>query len=440
MKLVILGGGGFRVPLVHEALLANGEETGRSVDLVLHDPDRARLDSIVTVLRGQASVADAEPAFSIAPSMESALEGADFVFLAIRVGGLEARSREERACFDRGMIGQETTGAAGVLYGLRTLPVALRIAESMKRLCPQAWLINFTNPVGMVSEAMASVLHERVIGICDSSVGLCRRVARALGRREADLEFDYVGLNHLGWLNGVSEGGQDLLPRLLGDEVALNSFEAGRLFGVEWLRALGSIPNEYLYYYYKTQEVREAFAQDDTTRGEFLATQQSRFYDAHETDPLQALALWEEVRRERELTYMTEGHAQSGEGAPEGGYEGVALAAMNALWRNVPTRLILNVANGTTIPGLPADSFVEVMCDVDESGARPRPAGAPSLHQLGLMASVKSVERDVIEASRTHDPATAWRALATHPLVDSTDVVRELLASVGVWAEMPSHR
>ncbi|MGO4430119.1 6-phospho-beta-glucosidase, partial [Streptomyces sp. MCAF7] len=141
--------------------------------------------------------------------LDDALRGADFVFSAIRVGGLAGRARDERVPLAEGVLGQETVGAGGVLYGLRTLPVALKIAERIAAVAPDAWVINFTNPAGMVTEAMQRVLGDRVIGICDSPVGLCRRAARALGADPGRASYDYVGLNHLGWLRGVIVDGRD---------------------------------------------------------------------------------------------------------------------------------------------------------------------------------------------------------------------------------------
>ena len=176
----------------------------------------------------------------------------------MRVGGLEGRTADERIALDLGLLGQETTGPGGVGYGLRTVPVALDVARRIRRLAPDAWVINFTNPAGLVTQAMQSVLGDRVVGICDSPLGLAKRAAGALGHDLDDLEIDYAGLNHLGWLTALRLDGRDLLPDLLADERALEAIEEGHLFGTEWLRDLGSLPNEYLFYYYFT---RDAIAQ-----------------------------------------------------------------------------------------------------------------------------------------------------------------------------------
>ena len=167
---------------------------------------------------------------------------------AIRVGGLAARVQDERVALGLGLLGQETTGPGGIAYALRTIPVARSIAERVRAVAPQAWFINFTNPAGMVTEAMRDVLGDRVVGICDTPITMARRAAGLLGvDPRTRVELDYVGLNHLGWLRSLEQGGRDLLPGLLADHDALTGFEEGRLFGAAWLRALGSIPNEYLH-------------------------------------------------------------------------------------------------------------------------------------------------------------------------------------------------
>jgi 6-phospho-beta-glucosidase len=202
MRLTILGGGGFRVPLVHRALLADRRRTGIS-ELVLYDVDKRRLDAIGRVLAAQARDVPDAPLLITTTDLDDAVTGADFVFCAIRVGGLRGRVVDERVALDLGVLGQETVGAGGISYGLRTVPEARRIAERIARLAPAAWTINFTNPAGLVTEAMAAHLGDRVIGICDSPSGLVDRVVRAIGAEPGSVRIDYAGLNHLGWLYGV---------------------------------------------------------------------------------------------------------------------------------------------------------------------------------------------------------------------------------------------
>ncbi|MCR6487592.1 6-phospho-beta-glucosidase [Amycolatopsis sp. OK19-0408] len=412
MKLAILGGGGFRVPLVHGALLGGSGVT----ELVLHDVDAGRLAAIERVLAEQAAGVAAAPRVRTTTDLATALSDVDFVFSAIRVGGLRGRRLDEQLAHAEGVLGQETVGAGGIAYGLRTVPVAVELACAINELAPRAWVINFTNPAGMVTEAMGAHLGGRVIGICDSPVGLCRRVARALGADPATAWFDYAGLNHLGWLRAVRVGGEDVLPELLADTVALESFEEGKLFGADWLRVLGALPNEYLHYYYFARE-----AVGEHSRGAQLLEQQHGFY----AEP--SLASWERTRLEREATYMAETREGERDDLEGGGYEKVALALMRAVAYGERTTLILNVRNGSALPGVPADAVVEVPCVVDANGARPLAADPLPDHALGLVTAVKAVERATIEAATTGSRAAALRAFALHPLVGSVPVARRLL-------------
>ncbi|MFI5569333.1 6-phospho-beta-glucosidase [Streptomyces sp. NPDC051740] len=431
MKLTILGGGGFRVPLVYGALLGDRAE-GRVTRVVLHDVDAGRLRAIARVLAEQATGVPDAPEVTVTTDLDEALRGAAFVFSAIRVGGLEGRANDERVALAEGVLGQETVGAGGIAYGLRTVPVAVGIARRVARLAPDAWVINFTNPAGLVTEAMSRHLGDRVIGICDSPVGLGRRVARALGARPREAWIDYVGLNHLGWVRGLRVAGRDELPRLLADPALLGSFEEGRLFGTDWLQSLGAVPNEYLHYYYFNREAVRAYQEAKQTRGAFLHDQQARFYAGVTGPDVPALELWNRTRAEREATYMAENREAAGAGEREaedlsGGYEDVALALMRAIARDERTTLILNVRNRGTLSPLDGDAVVEVPCLVDASGAHPVSVDPLPDHATGLVCAVKAVEREVLAAARSGSRATAVKAFALHPLVDSVNVARRLV-------------
>lgn len=432
MKLTILGGGGFRVPLVYGALLADHGE-GRVTEVTLHDTDPRRLDAVARVLAEQAGDDHAAPRVRVTTDLDEAVLHADFVFSAIRVGGLEGRAADERIALDEGVLGQETVGAGGVAYGLRTVPVAMDIARRVARLAPDAWVINFTNPAGLVTEAMSRVLGDRVIGICDSPVGLGRRVARVLGADPASAWIDYVGLNHLGWLRGLHVDGRDRLPDLLADDRALASVEEGRLFGTDWLRSIGAIPNEYLHYYYFNRETVRAYREAERTRGAFLHAQQAGFYDAMRRPGTPALATWRRTLAEREATYMAANREAAGAGAraeedlESGGYEKVALALMRAIARDERATLILDVRNRGALGALDADAVVEVPCLVDANGAHPVAVAPLPLHAAGLVTAVKAVEREVLAAADSGSVSAAVRAFALHPLVDSVAVARRLV-------------
>jgi 6-phospho-beta-glucosidase len=430
VKLAIIGGGGFRVPLVYGALLQR-----RPFDeVVLHDVDPVRLDRIAQVLEGQAAEYGARLPFRTTTDVDDALEGAGFVFVAIRVGGLEGRTIDEGVPLGHGVLGQETTGPGGICFALRTIPAMVDLAERTASRAPGAWMVNFTNPAGMVTEALQQVLGDRAIGVCDTPSALCRRVATFLRRSPEQLRFDYFGLNHLGWLKAVHDETGDRLPELLADP-ALEELEEGRLFGAEWLRSLGMVPSEYLYYFYFAAETVAALEQQP--RGAYLLEQQAGFYAAEGDTPEQALARWRAAKDERDRTYMAEarnGHEGAsaegrtlGEDEP-GGYEAEALAVVEAIASDAGAVRILNVANRSALPFLDERAVVEVPCVVGASGVRPLAVGPVPHHARALIDTVKAVERTTIEAALTGSTALAVKALALHPLVPSVTAARAIFA------------
>ena len=466
MRLLIAGGGGFRVPLIYRAL-CSGPFAGLVRELVLYDVDAGRLAAVEAVLSSPEASGGRSPvnrpAVRATTSLPEALDGTDIVFAAIRPGGTAGRMADERIALDLGLLGQETTGAGGISYALRSIPRMLELAQEMRERCPEAWLLNFTNPAGMVTEALVPVLGRRVVGICDSAGGLVYRAARAAGVALPEGRLDgvgYYGLNHLGWLYRLESGGRDALPGLLADAGALAGFEEGRLFPPAFLAELGCLPNEYLYYYYETGRALSGIRSAAQTRGESIDRQQSELYPRLAAAGPAAYPLWEAARRSREEGYLAEARP-AGERRDEtdlagGGYERVALAAMRALSGGGPAELVLNTPNAApgadsadlAIPGLPADAVVEVPCRVTPDGVVPLPQERPAPAQLALMQRVKEVERLVVRATgpaagqdigqdgrRALGPeadnprrGAALAAFARHPLVDSDVLAAKLLA------------
>lgn len=427
VRLTILGGGGFRVPLIHRALLARA---ALGVDeVVLHDVDPARLAVIAAVLPP-----DPKIRVRTTGSLTDALTGTDVVFSAVRVGGAAGRVRDERRALRAGLLGQETVGAGGLAFGLRTLPVVLHAAQVQAQVAPDAWLINFTNPAGLITQALTGVLGGRVIGICDSPIGLVRRACRALGLPVEQVRYQYAGINHLGWLTALEHQGRDRLPDLLADDDLLAGTEEGRLFGPQLLRALRCIPNEYLYFYYAAREVAAALI-DAPTRGEVVQAEQQQFYRAAGDRPAHAPQLWQRARAHRESTYLAEARDSDRDEADltGGGYEHVALDIVEAVLAapgTPPAELLVNAPNGRAYPQLPPDLVVETRCLVDGTGAHPQPGPPLPLHQLGLVASVRAAEEALIGAVRNGDREAAIHGFAIHPLIGSRPLAAGLMASI----------
>jgi 6-phospho-beta-glucosidase len=434
MRVTIIGAGGFRTPLTYRALLEARERLGLT-EVVLHDTETSRLATIEAVLAG----IDAEHAVSLPRRRETevadAVRGAAFVLCAIRVGGLEGRIVDETVPLAHGVLGQETVGPGGIAFALRTLPAMRRIAEATARHAPDAWLVNFTNPAGLITEALTPILGDRVVGICDSPDHLAREVAAALGARADELAVDYAGLNHLGWVVAARRAGRDLLPDLLDDDARVARLPAAGLFGAARLRELRAVPNEYLVYFEQTERAIEGFRREGATRGQTLASAQGEFY-AGTLEPGRAAARrWRRAVHARNRSYMREARTETvdepleGEDEqPAGGYEAAALAVMEALAGAGREVLILNVRNGGALPFLDRDAVVEVPAVVGPAGPRPLAAGVLPPEARDLVVRVKEVERLTIRAAAEGSRALALEAIAHHPLVPSAAVADAILS------------
>lgn len=429
VQLTILGGGGFRVPLVIDSV--SGARDRVDIDqIVLHDLDPERLQVIAAVAAEQLAGRPDAPRVRLETDLRSAVEGSDVIFSAIRVGGTQGRVRDEQVARDLGLLGQETIGPGGLAYALRTVPVIDGVARLVAEVAPRAWVVSFTNPAGLVTEAMRAHLGDRVIGICDTPIGLLRSAARALRLPPRAVTGDYLGLNHLGWLRSLEHQGTDHLPDLLADRESLLRLDEAALYDVAWLQAIGALPGEYLHYY-ESAAAHQQHGHSGVGRAEFLARQQAAFFDAGPGEG--AAQRWKAALAERENTYMADARTRehtdlSGGQREGGGYHEVAVDLMAALLVGTPTWMILNLANDGVIPALPDDAVIEVSARVDGDGARAAGPHAPlTLSQLGLVTSVKASERLAIAAARTGSRELAWRAFAEHPLVRSPDLGRRLL-------------
>jgi 6-phospho-beta-glucosidase len=431
MKLTLIGAGGFRTPVIYRAL-ATGEVRTRYDEVAFYDVDQARLDRIGSVLDGISEQLGASVPVTRTTRLDEAVDGADVVYCAVRAGGMAGRVRDETAALAAGAIGQETVGAGGITFALRTVPIITRIAEVVAQRAPGALFVNFTNPVGLVTEAVRRVLGDRVVGICDAPQDLCKRVAGALGRPVEDLWFDYFGINHLGWLRGVLSGGRDLLPGLLADDARVESFEEGRLFGSEWIRSVGMVPNEYLYYFYSSVEALNAMLSGHV-RAAYLEQQQADFYAGRGT-PAEALRDWDRTHTDREARYMEEawrGREQEMDGIvaarQPGDYGRLALDLVDAMGGPGHRVMILNVPNRSSLPFLDPEAVVEVPCVISRGGIVPVAIGEVPMEMRGLILAVRAAERAAIDAALSGSRSQAVRALALHPLVPSVDVAARIL-------------
>ena len=414
MKIAIIGGAGVRTPL-----LVNGL-TGSDLpirEIALFDIDQPRLEAISGV--GRRFVRSA--ALTLCATSAEAIRGADYVFTSIRVGGIEQRARDEAASLQHGVLGQETIGPAGFAMAVRTIPPLMRYAREAEQLAPGAWVINFTNPVGPVTQALLARTTAKVIGICDTPTELFEEVAHALDVPSAECHFDYFGLNHLGWLREVYHRGEPQLVRLWGDRERLRKIYRAPLFDPEYLAELRLLPTEYVYYYVRTRHASENIRRAGQTRGQVIAALNRQLFDELSRPGVDAVAVYERYLATRNAGYMQieSGSAAALTASPWAaltGYDKIALSVVRALHFNTGAVIPLNVRNDGNLPLDDADC-VEVPCVVNAGGARPLHVPPPPPAIAEFIARVKQYERLTIDAAERRDAQAAVEALAANPLV-----------------------
>ena len=435
MKVTLIGGGGFRVPMLDRSLAWGADAIGID-EVVSYDTDEGRLGAIADVLRAMDDEHGGGLPRRATTDLDDALEGAGAILAAIRVGGNAGRVVDETVPVELGVLGQETVGPGGIAFALRTLPVMRSFAARVATRAPDAWFLNFTNPAGLVTEALRDTLGDRAVGICDSPISLGRAVAAALGVPASALAFDYAGLNHLGWLTAVREDSLDRLPELLASEAAWEVEEV-RLFGLERVRELGMIPNEYLAYYEQADVIVRRMRERGATRGQQVAAQQTGFFDERFDRPADALAGWRRARDARHLTYMdeaggdretTEAGIALTDGPQDEGYGAVAVGFLRAVVTDAAERLIVNTANMGRLPFLDDDAVVEAPTMVGREGCAPVVVGALLPEQQELAIRVKEVERLTLRASTERSAVLAIEAIARHPVVDSRLLAERIFA------------
>ncbi len=380
---------------------------------------------------------------------EQAFASADFVFSAIRVGGDAARVVDEEVALRRGIVGQETTGPGGCAMALRTIPVLLGYCDILARCAPGAVLINFTNPVGVITQAISLRTSVRVVGVCDTPSSTLDRLAGFLGADRDKVSFSYGGLNHLGWITSFAVDGEERIGTLLDRYEELRRFDhVFAAFDPAQVRRLGAIPTEYVYYFYEPARYVAAVARAGASRGadvlrlnsELLAAIASAFDAGGVDDAWSAYSTLMGVRRDTYMRTDTDGdnaqaqararRAAAGPGRRRrpGGYAGVALQVIDGLTARSPGEVIVNTRNGASLGFLDPDDVVEVPALVHGGGVSPLAIGQLPRSAIGLITQTKEYERELVEAAVTGDAGLAALALAVHPLVPGVTVAREMIS------------
>ena len=406
VKVAVIGGGSTYTPELVEGFLSHADRLPVD-ELVLHDIDRSRLDVVGGLAQRILTRREWPGRLTLTTDRDQAIDGAKFVIVQLRVGGQSARLLDETLPLEFGCIGQETTGPGGFAKALRTVPVVLDIAEATAaRGAKDAWVVDFTNPVGIVTQALLDEGH-RAIGLCNVAIGFQRRFAAKLGVPPERVALEHVGLNHLTWERAVRVDGVDRLPELI--ETAADEIGADIGSPAELIRLLGAIPSYYLRYFYFTDAV--------------LASQLSgsKLSRAQEVMAIEKTLL--EMYRDPKLAEKPKLLEQRG-----GAYYSEAAAQLIAsLHAGTGDQQVVDVRNDGAIPGLPDDAVVEIPARMGADGAsvgRLEPL-APEL--LGLVQQVKAYERLAVQAAIHGDRSAALKALLANPLVGQYSIATSLL-------------
>ncbi|MEV8073120.1 6-phospho-beta-glucosidase [Streptomyces pseudogriseolus] len=394
MKLTVVGGGSTYTPELIDGF-ARLRDVLPVTELVLTDPATDRLDLIGPLSRRIFDRLGHPGRITTTTDLDAAVDGADAVLLQLRVGGQAARLQDETWPLDCGCVGQETTGAGGLAKALRTVPVVLDIADRVRRSNPDAWIIDFTNPVGIVTRALLQAGH-KALGLCNVAIGLQRKFAALLNVTPEDVALDHVGLNHLTWETAVHVGGENVLPRLLTDHG--ETIAADLRLPLPLLTTLGVVPSYYLRYFYAHDEVvREQ--RTKPSRAAEVARMEQELLTLY-ADP--ALAEKPPLLAKRGGAYYSEA--------------AVDLAA--ALLRNAGSpHQVVNTRNNGTLPFLPDDAVVEVPARITPKGAEPLPVSPMDPLFSGLVAGVTAYEDLALEAALHGGRDRVFRALLAHPLI-----------------------
>lgn len=439
MKIAVIGGAGVRTVIFINGLLKRYKKLNID-EISLFDINKEKLDIIGKLCMYVVEREKKDLKITLCDTCEEAVTGTDYIVTTLRVGGDHSRVEDERAALSAGVIGQETTGAGGFSMAARAIPVLLDYCKIFQKYAPEAWIFNFSNPSGLVTQALTQAGYDKVIGICDAPSTTKFRMAKKLGVEEDELYVEFFGLNHLSWISSVKKNGEEILPDLVNDEAFLDSMQEFKTMDPEAIRSSKMLPNEYLYYYYHREKALEHILNSENTRGEAIEKINQRMMkelsgmdiNADQEEALQTFLYYMQVR---ENSYMS---VESGVSArpllekgklpvPEGmGYAGVMLDCIEGMQSKEGKYLVLCIKNQGSLNFLDNDDIVEVTCKVSSTGIEPVKFEKIPLYCENLIRTIKSYEKCSIEAIVTNDREKAIWALAMNPLVNSWSVARKL--------------
>jgi 6-phospho-beta-glucosidase len=404
MKLAVVGGGSTYTPEVIDGLVRLREQLPVS-DLFLHDTNEQRLQTVAGLARRMLARAGHPANLVTTNDLDAATEGADAVLVQIRVGGQAARMTDESVPLACGCLGQETTGFGGLAKALRTVPVVLEIAERARERAPGAWIVDFTNPVGIVTKGLLDAGH-RAVGLCSAAMVFQRHFAKVLEVDAERIELDHLGLNHLTWEVGIRLDGEDVLPTLLSDEHAERVARATGL-PAALVQRLGTVPSYYLHYFYEHDAVVED-QRRSTSRAEVVSEIEAELLHLYADETLDEKP---ELLKQR-----------GGAGYSEAAFELIA----SLLGSAGEGRHVINLRNDGALPFLADDAVVEVPAVVAPDGVRPVPLPELTGLERGLVAHISAYEELALDAALHGGRERVFRALLAHPLVGQAELADDL--------------
>jgi len=402
MKFTIVGAGSSYTPELLEEMAVR-RDTLPVKEIVLYDIDEKRLNIMHGFCERFAKKLGLEVSIRATMDLDDALYGADFVDTQIRVGGNAQRVVDEKIPLKYGLVGQETTGAGGMMKAFRTIPVMMHVAERMAELAPNGWIINYTNPTGLVTEAVTRYTKANIAGFCSGGIFPKMWAKSAMGIDYKRVQYDYVGLNHMNFIDNITIDGRPITQEEF-DKLA----EVNHDVDPELSRLLGVLTSPYLQYYYHTTKKVTSMNAAPMTRGEHVQMLEKEVYDAY-ADP---------ANDEKPAALAKRGG---------GGYSEVAMNFVNAVYNNIDTEMVVNVPNNGAISFLPDHAVVEIPCLVNKRGMSPlRVAKVPEMC-WGLIAAVKNYESLAVEAAVEGSVTKMKWALLAHPLVREYELVEKLV-------------
>ena len=402
MKFTIVGAGSSYTPELLEEMAVRRDSL--PVDnIVLYDINEERLAVMHGFCERFAAKLGLDVKIRSTTDLDDALEGADFVDTQIRVGGNKQRVLDEKIPLKYGLIGQETTGAGGMMKAFRTIPVMLNVARTMEKRSPKGWIINYTNPTGLVTEAVTRNTNANIAGFCSGGIFPKMWAKTALGIDYHRVQYDYVGLNHMNFIDNVTIDGEPITEEQF---IRIASVDPG--VDPNLSKLLGVMTSPYLQYYYHTQKKVNSLKAQTQTRGEYVQDVEKEVFAAY-ADPNNA---------DKPAALNKRGG---------GGYSEVAMNFVNAVWNNTDTEMVVNVPNNGAVHFLPDSAVVEVQCLVNKRGMVPLNVAKVPEMCWGLIAAVKNYEQLAVEAAVEGSITKMKWALLAHPLVREYDLVEKLV-------------